>query len=141
MFLFHRPFHTEDYAQSSRLARQVSQHQNRESYSCGNPNPPCALFRHDQFPVFFLVHHKLVMPEKGLPWRLSKAVPIISKSRDRKIFTWARLFLPLKVQVPVHKGSRKNNWASIHPVWRRCSSFRACETITWTSRIPFSGHL
>jgi len=35
--LFNRPFHTQEYAQSSRLARQVSQHPNRESYSYANP--------------------------------------------------------------------------------------------------------
>ncbi len=32
-----RPFHTEEYAQSSRLARRVSQHPNRGRYSCANP--------------------------------------------------------------------------------------------------------
>jgi len=32
-----RPFHTKEYAQSSRLASQVSQHPNRERYACTNP--------------------------------------------------------------------------------------------------------
>ena len=39
-----------EYAQSSRLARQASQHPNRESYSCANPKPTVFDYRLPCFP-------------------------------------------------------------------------------------------